>query len=94
MAQRVTIPWGDGSGDNLYLDFSGQAGESVCTVTSDVNLSGFERTKVVEFRTTNSEIADASQIVVNLSIVQDTDRLIVATFNDITSIYEGKKAGY
>lgn len=34
----VTIPWNDGSGDNLYLDTNSGSGNSVITITSDANL--------------------------------------------------------
>lgn len=94
MAQKVTIPWSDGSGDNLYLDFSGNTGESTCMVTSDANPSGIERTEVIEFKTIADKVEDASQVPVKLYIIQRADSLIVAMFDSIVSTYNGKKAGY
>lgn len=35
----VTIPWKDGSGDNLYLNLNQGTGNMVITITSDVNHS-------------------------------------------------------
>lgn len=94
MAQRVTIPWDDGSGDNFYIDFSGVAGATTCPVTSDANLTGLERTKVLEFRTTTAGIPEASQASAYLTVVQKIDSLVVAMFENVVSIYDGQKAGY
>ena len=33
----ITIPWEDGSGDNLYLNINQGTGNRVITITSDVN---------------------------------------------------------
>jgi len=44
----TTIPWGDGSGDNLYLTYPSASGDQTVTVTSDAN-TGAARTKVVTF---------------------------------------------
>lgn len=45
---RTTIPWGDGSGDNIYLDYAAAAGDQSVAVSSDPN-GGASRTKVVTF---------------------------------------------
>ena len=44
----TTIPWGDGSGDNIYLDYPSASGDQTVTVTSDAN-TGSARTKTVTF---------------------------------------------
>lgn len=44
----TTIPWGDGSGDNIYLDYPAAAGDQTVAVSSDAN-TGAARTKVVTF---------------------------------------------
>lgn len=44
----TTIPWGDGSGDNIYLSAPSQTGDQSVSVTSDPN-TGAARTKVVTF---------------------------------------------
>lgn len=91
MAQKVSIPWEDGSGDNFYIDFSGIAGTSQSIVTSDHNLTGFERRKTIEFRTTSNTSKQASAY---LTVIQKTDSLVVAMYDNIVSIYDDKKAGY
>lgn len=44
----TTIPWGDGSGDNIYLSAPSQTGDQSISVTSDPN-TGTARSKVVTF---------------------------------------------
>ena len=44
----TTIPWGDGSGDNIYLSAPSQTGDQFVSVTSDPN-TGAARSKVVTF---------------------------------------------
>ena len=44
----TTIPWGDGSGDNIYLTYSSASGNQTVEVTSDAN-TGAARSKVVTF---------------------------------------------
>ena len=44
----TTIPWGDGSGDNIYLTYPSASGNQTVEVTSDAN-TGDARTKVVTF---------------------------------------------
>lgn len=51
MAQ-TTIPWNDGSGDNIYLTYPSASGDQTVQVTSDAN-TGSARTKVVTFSTGN-----------------------------------------
>ena len=48
----TTIPWGDGSGDNIYLTYSSASGDQTVQVSSDAN-TGSERTKVVTFTAGN-----------------------------------------
>ena len=44
----TTIPWGDGSSDNIYLDYPSASGNQTITVTSDAN-TGNARSKTVTF---------------------------------------------
>jgi len=47
----TTIPWGDGSGDNIYLTRNASEGDQTVAVTSDANTGYTTRTKVVTFAT-------------------------------------------
>jgi len=44
----TTIPWSDGSGDNIYLTYPSASGDQTVEVSSDAN-TGSARTKVVTF---------------------------------------------
>ena len=44
----TTIPWGDGSGDNIYLTYPSASGDQTVQVSSDAN-TGSARSKVVTF---------------------------------------------
>lgn len=46
---RTTIPWGDGTGDNIYLDYSAAAGDQSVSVSSDANGGSSARSKQVSF---------------------------------------------
>ena len=48
----TTIPWGDGSGGNIYLTYPSASGDQTVSVSSDAN-TGAARTKVVTFAAGN-----------------------------------------
>lgn len=50
----TTIPWGDGSGDNLYFTADAMEGNQEVLVSSDAN-AGDERTKTVTFSAQGAE---------------------------------------
>lgn len=91
---KVTILWDDGSGDNFYIDYTGIGGSSESLITSDTNLTGVERRKILVFRTTTTRVATDQQAEAYLTVVQMTDGLIVATFDNIVSLYDDVKARY
>jgi len=45
----TTIPWNDGSGDNIYLTYPSASGNQTVSVSSDANASTSSRTQVVTF---------------------------------------------
>lgn len=45
----TTIPWNDGSGDNIYVSAPSQTGSQTVTVSSDENKGSSDRTKTVTF---------------------------------------------
>jgi hypothetical protein len=55
----TTIPWGDGSGDNIYLTYPSASGSQTVEVTSDAN-TGVARTKTVTF---TSGVGSITQIL-------------------------------
>lgn len=50
MAVTTEIPWGDGSGDKIYLTRNASEGDQVVSVSSDAN-TGAARSQVVTFAT-------------------------------------------
>lgn len=46
----TTIPWGDGSGDNLYFEADSMSGNQSVQVSSDENTGNTDRTKIVNFQ--------------------------------------------
>lgn len=70
----TTIPWGDGSGDNIYLSAPSQTGDQSVSVTSDPN-TGAARSKVVTFSasgvspvslTINQEAGTPQEVITSL----------------------------
>lgn len=81
---KITIPWDDGSGDNLYIESTGQPGNNELPITSDFNDTGFERRKTLIFKTqSNGKLPSEAY----LTVIQKTDNLIVAIYDNIGSSY-------
>lgn len=90
---KVAIPWDDGSGNHLYLDFSKMVQNSESYVTSDANLTGLERRKTIIFSAGKAASLALPQEAY-LTIVQRTDSLIVASLSGIVGAIDGIKAGW
>lgn len=60
----ITIPWEDGSGDNIYLTYSQASGDQTVTVTSDAYAGSNSRTKDVIFTTTNGNTTVSKTLTV------------------------------
>lgn len=84
---KITIPWDDGSGDSFYIDYTEIERSSESLITSDTNLTGVERRKTLVFRTTTANVGTAQQAEAYLTVVQRTDNLIVAIYDNIGSSY-------
>lgn len=63
----TTIPWNDGSGDNIYLTYPSASGSQTVVVTSDANTGSVERTKVVTF----SASANGQTVTKTLTLIQE-----------------------
>ena len=80
----TTIPWGDGSGDNIYLSAPSQTGDQSVSVTSDPN-TGAARSKVVTF--------SASGVSpVSLTINQDAWRRLPLGYTELEYVITDSKA--
>lgn len=63
----TTIPWNDGSGDNIYVSASSQTGSQTVTVSSDENKGSVNRTKTVTFTVT----ANGQTVTKILTLIQE-----------------------
>lgn len=84
----VTIPWADGTNDNIYMDFSKlESGEPI-QLSSDENSSGIERAKIMEFKGNVIPSESLYQASAFLKVVQQVDGSIVVNFDMSDSIYK------
>lgn len=69
--QKMTIPWDDGSGNNLYLNFDPEfVGTQDVIITSDENPKDESRTKNLVFKTSTPGLSSGQQSQATLEIVQ------------------------
>ena len=87
------IPWGDGTNQNFYLDFSNVQENGQILVTSDKNTNGIQRVKVIGFKGISEQV-DNNQPIAYLQVLQQTDNSIVATFDSIKSLYSNISSQY
>lgn len=85
---RTTISWGDGTGDNIYLDYTEASGSQTILVSSDAN-AGFEpRTKTITF-----SASGATPATLTVTQTEGSD-LVSITFNDACITYDDTAIGY
>lgn len=93
----IAIPWEPTlpDGDKFYMDFSTIAEDYIVKISSDKNETGLARTRILKFK---GAMPDGSlpnaQAEAFLRVVQQVDDLVVATFENTTSVYNDQKAGY
>lgn len=84
----TTIPWGDGSGDNIYLTYSASQGDQTVLVSSDAN-GGAARQKVITFVSTVGNISRS------LTVLQESGMdLVSITWNDVCITYDDTAIAY
>ena len=84
----TTIPWGDGSGDNIYLEYSASQGDQTVLVSSDAN-NGAARQKVITFLTTVGNVSRS------LTVSQEEGASLVSiTWNNVCITYGDTAIGY
>lgn len=60
----TTIPWGDGSGDNIYLTYPSASGDHTVLVSSDANAGSTGRTKTITFTASHHGTSDTKTLTV------------------------------
>lgn len=84
----TTIPWGDGSGDNIYLTYSASTGDQTVLVSSDAN-GGAARQKVITFVSTVGNISRS------LTVLQESGMDYVSiTWNDTCITFDDTAIAY
>lgn len=86
----TTIPWGDGSGDNIYLTYSASQGDQTVLVSSDANVGG-ARTKDITF-SVNVGGTVISRVLTVLQPAQS--ELIVPIYNGVYPSYNDVARGF
>ena len=94
MEYKISIPWGDGTNQNFYLDFSNVQENGQILVTSDKNTNGIQRVKVIGFKGVSGQV-DNNQPIAYLQVLQQTDNTrVVATFDNKKSLYSNTSSQY
>lgn len=70
------IPWGDGSGDKIYLTYSALEGDQTVLVSSDANMSESARTKNIVF-----SAQGVSSVTLSVTQEATVADLVVVTYN-------------
>lgn len=91
MDNLLELPWEDGSGDKIYLDFSKTKTQGIIEFSSDYNWTEVDRTKVLKLKGASKNYAQAA---VYLQFYQKPNHLVIASFDQSISIYDEVKAGY
>ena len=60
----TTIPWGDGSGDNIYLTYPSASGDQTIQVSSDAYAGSTDRTKTITFTASHHGTSDTKTLTV------------------------------
>ena len=93
MELKISIPWGDGTNQYFYLNFSKIQENDQVLVTSDKNTQGIQRVKVIGFKGI-SEKVDNNQPIAYLQVLQQTDNSVVATFDNKKPLYSNTSSQY
>lgn len=88
---RTTISWGDGSGDNIYLDYNALEGTQTVTVSSDANSGSSSRTKTITFSTTGATPVTQTLTLVQAGYAPD---LVIITRNNVAMMDNNVAVGY
>lgn len=83
----TTIAWGDGSGDNIYLNYTEASGNQTIMVTSDANGGYVSRSKDITFTASG-----ATPVV--LTVTQNGKDITIITRNDVFVTYDDVAIGY
>jgi len=85
----TTIPWNDGSGDNITLTYTSASGSQTVSVSSDANMGLSARMKNITFT------SGVGSIVRVLTVIQESNSEYVSiTYNDVCITYNDAGIAY
>lgn len=82
----TTIPWGDGSGGNIYLTYPSASGSQTVQVTSDAN-TGAARSKVVTFTSGVGSITRSLTVSQDAGVTEQTITVYPSSYDTVNSAY-------
>lgn len=88
----LEIPWGDGSGDKIYLSLNASEGDQVVLVTSDANGGNVSRSKNITFSASSGQSTISR--VLTVQQMAATNDLVIITRNDVYPTYNDTAIGY
>ncbi len=84
------VPWGDGSGEKIYLTYSASEGNQTVSVTSDAHAGYIERSKDITF----TVVAGQTTISRTLTVVQSGKDITIITRNNTAITRNDVAVGY
>lgn len=84
------VPWGDGSGEKIYLSYSASEGNQTITVTSDAHTGYVSRTKDIVF----TVVAGQTTISRTLTVSQEGKDITIITYNEKAITRNETAVGY
>lgn len=88
----IEIPWGDGSGDKIYLSLDASEGDQEVLVSSDANGGNVARSKNITFSASSGQSTISR--VLTVQQLAATNDLIIITRNDVYPTYNDTAVGY
>lgn len=89
------IPWNDGTGDRVYVNYNPNEKSQTINITSDFNFGNQPRDLIITIQTNSPNIDPDLQVKFSLLVTQQVDNTkVVATFDSNVSIYDDNKASY
>lgn len=89
----TTIPWNDGSGDNIYVSAPSQTGSQAVTVTSDAN-TGAARSKVLTFTSGVGSITRQLTVRQDAGVMEQTITVNPSSYDTANSVMYGFLSGF
>lgn len=89
------IPWNDGTGDKVYVNYNPNEKSQTINITSDFNFGNQPRDLIITIQTNSPNIDPDLQVKFSLLVTQQVDNTkVVAIFDNIKSLYSNISSQY